>query len=173
MISTKAYHAHTRTFLLSFGSLDEESIATILKDPERALQGAEKKTESARGEHERGKTLRRVGIGLAAVGGGILVGVTGGMAAPVVGASVATVLSWLGVSGTAAGLLAGGLASSSVVCGALFGAYGSHQSARMVSMYTQEVRDLSIVPVCNPRETLAVRLCISGWLDTRDDVVAP
>ena len=174
LTSTKAYHAHTRAFLFTFGTLDEAAIAATLKDPGRAVREAEQRIECAKEQHaERGRTLRRVGIGLAAVGGGVLVGVTGGLAAPLVGAGVTTVLSWLGVGGTAAGLLAGGLASSSVVCGALFGAYGSRQSAQMVARYTQDVRDFSIVPVRSPNETLAVRLCVSGWLDTPEDITAP
>jgi hypothetical protein len=45
----------------------------------------------------------------------------------------------------------------------------------MVERHTREIRDLAIVPVnkAGKEETLAVRLCISGWLATRDDVVAP
>lgn len=140
------------------------------------MQEAERKskTQSATEEHAaRGRTLRNVGVGLAAVGGGVLIGITGGLAAPLVGAGVTTVLGWLGVGGTAAGLLASGLAGSSVVCGALFGAYGSKMSAEMVDRYTREVRDLAIVPVSRPHDTLGVRICVSGWLDSPDDVTAP
>ena len=174
--ATKTYHAHTRTFITSFGRADEDAVAATLKNPERALQEAERwsKTQSAREEHAaQNRTLRRVGVGLAAVGGGVLVGITGGLAAPLVGAGVTTVLGWLGVGGTAAGLLASGLAGSSVVCGALFGAYGSKKSAEMVDRYTREVRDLAVEPVSRPHDTLAVRLCVSGWLDSPDDVTAP
>ena len=120
-----------------------------------------------------GEALHTAGNAACAVGGGVLVGVTGGLAAPLVGSGVVTALGWLGVGGTAAATLAGGLAGSSVVCGALFGAYGSRKSAQMVGRYTKEVHDLSIVPVHEPTETLAVRLCVSGWLDTPEDVTEP
>lgn len=176
LTATKGYHAHTRTFLSYFVHVDEDAVAATLKDPERAVKEAERKTktQSAKEQHAaRNKTLRRVGMGAAAVGGGVLIGITGGLAAPLVGAGVSTVLGWLGVGGTAAGLLASGLAGSSVVCGALFGAYGSKKSADTVSRLTKEVQDLSIVPVSRPRETLAVHLCISGWLDSPEDVTAP
>lgn len=176
LTSQKAYHAHTRTFLTTFGTLDEDAIAATLKNPERAVEEAERKakTDTAKEKQaQKGKTLRRVGIGLAAVGGGVLVGVTGGLAAPLVGAGVTTVLGWLGIGGTAAGLLASGLAGSSVVCGSLFGAYGSKRSAEMVDRYTKDVEDLAILPVRKPSETLAVRLCVSGWLDSPEDVTAP
>lgn len=80
----------------------------------------------------------------------------------------------LGIGGTAAGLIATGLASSSVVCGALFGAYGANYSASMVRRHTREVQDLAIVPVRRQREeALAVRICVSGWLDSEEGVVAP
>lgn len=94
-------------------------------------------------------------------------------AAPIVGASVSTFLGLFGLGGTAAGLLATGLASSSVVCAGLFGAYGANKTATMIERHTREVRDLALVPVRPPRDTLAVRLCISGWLNTREDITAP
>lgn len=176
LTTTKSYHAHTRTFISYFVHVDEDAVAATLKDPERAVKEAERKskTQDAKEQHAaRNRTLRRVGMGVAAVGGGVLIGITGGLAAPLVGAGVSTVLGWLGVGGTAAGLLASGLAGSSVVCGALFGAYGSKRSAEMVGRFTREVHDLAIVPVAPPRETLAARLCVSGWLDAPADVTAP
>jgi len=172
--TSKAYSARTRAFLSTIDTIDEKAIAATLKDPKHALDEAERKTSSAKQEaSEQSRTLRNVGIGLGAVAGGVLIGVTGGLAAPLVGAGVTTVLGWLGVGGTAAGLLASGLASSSVVCGALFGAYGSKKSAETVGRYMREVNDLAVVPVREPRNTLAVRLCVSGWLDSKKDVVEP
>ncbi|GJE95146.1 hypothetical protein PsYK624_113270 [Phanerochaete sordida] len=176
LTTSKTYHAHTRAFLASFVHVDEDAVAATLKDPERAVQEAERKSKTQRATEQhaaRNRTLRRVGVGVAAVGGGVLIGLTGGLAAPLVGAGVSTVLGWLGVGGTAAGLLASGLAGSSVVCGALFGAYGSQRSAEMVARCTREVRDLALEPVARPRETLAVRLCVSGWLAAPADVAAP
>jgi hypothetical protein len=116
-----------------------------------------------------------VGMGLGAIAGGVLVGVTGGLAAPLVGAGVTTILGWLGVGGTALGLFATGLASSSVVCGALFGVYGATSTAKMVETHTREIRDLDIVRVKKEEkeDTLAVRLCVTGWLSSPEDVTAP
>jgi len=172
--SCKSYHAHTRTLLFLFADLDEAAISDTLKNPDKAIEEAERKTKAAKEKQSaKKKTLRRVGIGLGAVAGGVIVGVTGGLAAPLVGAGVGTVLGWLGVGGTVAGVLATGLASSSVVCGALFGVYGSKKSSEAVDRYTKEVHDLAIRPVSTPKDTLAVRLCISGWLDSPEDATAP
>lgn len=172
--SDKEYSSRTRAFLFSIGPVDEEAIAATLKNPQRAIEEAEKKTDTAREEHARkSKMMRMFGIGAGAVAGGILIGVTGGLAAPAIGSGVSAVLGWLGVGGTAAGVLATGLASSSVVCGTLFGAYGSRKTATIVEEYTREIRDLAIKPVHEPKETMAVRLCVTGWLDSAGDVTAP
>ncbi|KAI0748091.1 DUF726-domain-containing protein [Daedaleopsis nitida] len=170
----KEYSSRTRTFLFSIITVDEDVVAATLKNPERAIEEAEKKTDAARLEHARQSKMRRmIGMGAGAVAGGVLVGVTGGLAAPAIGAGVSVVMGWLGVGGTAAGILATGLASSGVVCGTLFGAYGSRKSASVIKEYTREVQDLAIRPVHEPKETMAVRLCVTGWLDSADDVVEP
>ncbi|KAJ7709782.1 DUF726-domain-containing protein [Mycena rosella] len=170
------YSARTRTFLSTFGTLDEQLIVSALRNPDKAIAETQKQTEQAKADHAKvGRTLRMVGMGLGAIAGGVLVGVTGGLAAPLVGAGVSTVLGLLGIGGTAVGLLASGLAGSSVICGALFGAYGARSTANMVQRHTREIRDLAIVPVRkqSDQETLAVRLGVSGWLSSRDDVVIP
>ena len=43
----------------------------------------------------------------------------------------------------------------------------------MIDKHTKDVQDLAIVPVRPPKDTLAIRLCVSGWLNTKDDVVDP
>ncbi|KAF9246296.1 DUF726-domain-containing protein [Melanogaster broomeanus] len=174
--TSQSYSARTRAFISGLAPIDERAVVSTLKNPDSAIQQLQKQVQDIRAQHaERGQTLRNVGMGLGAVAGGILIGVTGGLAAPLVGASITTLLGWLGMGGTAVGLLASGLASSSFVCGALFGAYGAGSTAQMVSRHTREVRDLAIVPVRTQKdqETLAVRLCVSGWLDTQEDVHAP
>ncbi|KAJ7774967.1 DUF726-domain-containing protein [Mycena metata] len=175
--TSKEYSARTRSFLSTFGSLDEQVIVSALRNPDKAIEETQKQAQAAKESHAKmGKTLRMVGIGLGAVAGGVLVGVTGGLAAPLVGAGVSTVLGILGIGGTTVGLLASGLASSSIICGALFGAYGARSTSNMVQRHTREIRDLAVVPVHKlnkDQETLAVRLCVSGWLVSRDDVVAP
>ena len=96
-----------------------------------------------------------------------------GLAAPAIGGAVTSLLGLLGVHGAALGLVASGLASSPTVCGTLFGAYGAKSLAKVVGKHTKEVSDLALVPVRPPDETLAVRICVSGWLKSKDDVTAP
>lgn len=172
--SRKEYSSRTRTFLFFIARIDEDSVAVTLKKPGRAIEEAEKETNAVREEHSRrSKAMRHVGIGAGAIAGGALIGLTGGLAAPATGAGVSSILGRMGVGGTAVGVLATSLAGSSVVCGALFGAHGSRETARITTQYTRDVRDLAIRPVHAPRETMAVRLCVTGWLDTPEDATEP
>jgi hypothetical protein len=174
--TSSQYSARTRPFLSDIGVIDEQTIVATLKHPEEAIKEAERLTQQTREDHaDKGRALRWAGMGLGAVAGGVLVGVTGGLAAPLVGAAVTSILGFLGIGGSVVGLLASGLAGSSVVCGALFGVYGANTTARMVSRHTREIEDLAIVPVhpLKEEETLAARLCVSGWLASPDDVTAP
>ncbi len=177
--TSKQYSAYTRSFFAQFQphiDPDEETIVRTLKNPGRVISEAQSHAEETRSSHaEKGRIMRMVGVGVGAVAGGVLIGVTGGLAAPIVGAGAATVLGWLGVGGTAVGLLASGLAGSGIICGALFGAYGAKSTAEMVQRHTREVRDLAVVPVRveQGKETLGVRLCVSGWLAEGDDVRTP
>lgn len=45
----------------------------------------------------------------------------------------------------------------------------------MIQRHTRDIRDFSILPVGSHRgeETLAVRLCVSGWLSSLADVTDP
>lgn len=174
LTSSKFYSAHTRSFLLrTFGDFDEDAVAETLKHPDQATHAAQKAAQDAKKQQaDRSKIWRRVGIGAGAVAGGVLIGVTGGLAAPLVGAGLSTMLGVLGVGGPV-GLLVTGLASSSAVCGALFGVYGASSTAQMVARHTKEIHDFAFVPVHPPRDSLAVRLCISGWLTSPQDVTAP
>ncbi|KXN92234.1 hypothetical protein AN958_08687 [Leucoagaricus sp. SymC.cos] len=177
--TSKQYSAYTRAFFRQFEPqiiADEDTVVRVLKNPERVAAQAQTHTEAMRTTHaDRSYFMRIAGISLGAVAGGVLIGVTGGLAAPLVAAGVTSVLGWFGLSGTAVGLMATGLAGSSMVCGALFGAYGAKSTAEMVERHMREVRDLAVLPV-NVREneeTLGIRLCASGWLTDESDVRAP
>lgn len=156
--------------------MDEATIIQALKNPDKAIEQIKQQTQETTANHAlKGRTGRMIGMGLGAIAGGVLIGVTGGLAAPLIGAGVTTILGWVGLGGTAAGLFASGLAGSSIICGALFGAYGAQSVSGMVERHTREIRDLAVVPVGDHGEndTLAVRLCVSGWLEDNRDVVRP
>lgn len=70
--------------------------------------------------------------------GAALIGVTGGLAAPLVAGAIGTVMGGLGLGATAAAGLLGTLAQSGVIVGALFGAYGGRMSGKMMDAYAKQ-----------------------------------
>jgi hypothetical protein len=76
---SKLYSSHTRTLLWSFSSVDEHAVVSTLKNPDEAVKEAQRKTDKAKDEQAaRGKSMRYAAMGLGAVAGGALIGVTGG-----------------------------------------------------------------------------------------------
>ena len=128
---------------------------------------------------------------LAGIAGAALIGITGGLAAPLVAAGIGTIMGGLGLGATAAAGLLGTLAQSGVLVGALFGAYGGKMTGEMMDQYAKEVEDFAFLPLHGQlvkdrrtgrtKETdvpvedrrLRVSIGISGWLTQKEDVVSP
>ncbi|KAH7138062.1 hypothetical protein B0J11DRAFT_3564 [Dendryphion nanum] len=171
LLSLEHYPAHSRVLLLHLvSSLNLE--ADLLADHEKSVaQGllataasqmdAEESTKKQASSDAAGNRWK---IGLAAVGGAVLIGVTGGLAAPLLAAGVGTVMGGLGL-GAVSGLL-GTLAGSSVLVGSLFGAYGGKMTGRLMRKYAQEVKDFEFIPVQDPERPSAQRLV--EWTDDQD-----
>ncbi|KAG7252521.1 hypothetical protein CRUP_000681 [Coryphaenoides rupestris] len=98
---------------------------------ETLTQGGEESEEesSRRQRKERGRRLRRyLLIGLATVGGGTVIGVTGGLAAPLVAAGASAVLG-------AGGVAALGSATGIVIMGSLYQCHPQHRSHQQHIQY--------------------------------------
>lgn len=109
-------------------------------------------------------------VGLATVGGSLVLGLSGGLLAPVIGAGVAAGLSTVGITGLSGFLTGIGgtatVAATSTAIGANIG--GSSMSRRMGSVKTFEFR-----PLYNNRR-LNLIISISGWMTgAEDDVRLP
>lgn len=193
-LSLEHYSAHSRILLLHLSSSlhlplhilteDEVTVAQGLLSAAKHLSGAseaEKRTEE-------GKTGRYWKVGLAGVAGAAIIGVTGGLAAPLVAGAIGTVMGGLGLGATAAAGLLGTLAHSGVIVGALFGAYGGRMSGKMMDSYAKQVSDFAFLPLRgdkrdlhnqHAKETpvsdrrLRVTIGISGWLTQREDIITP
>ena len=128
---------------------------------------------------------RRWKVGLAGVAGAALIGVTGGLAAPLVAGAIGSVMGGLGLGATAAAGLLGTLGSSGVIVGSLFGAYGYGMTSKMMDQYAKEVEDFAFLPmrargvgndvedVPAEERRLRVTIGVSGWLTERGDIVNP
>lgn len=183
------YSAHSRVLLLNLASSLHISLDVLKKDEEAVARGlleaadqqlnADAETKKAA---EASSRSRKWKVGLASVAGAALIGVTGGLAAPLLAAGVGTVMGGLGLGATAAAGYLGTLASSSVLVGGLFGAYGARMTGKAMDDYARQVEDFAFIPIHThhrPRKLdkefrrLRVAIAISGWLTSKKEVVAP
>lgn len=138
------------------------------------------------GQNKKSDTARKWKVGIASVAGAALIGVTGGLAAPLVAAGLGTVMGGLGLGATAAAGYLGALAGSGVVVGGLFGAYGGRMTGRMMDKYAREVEDFAFIPLRGPWQRsenekeaaqqdhrLRVTIGITGWAKAEEDLVYP
>jgi hypothetical protein len=152
LLSLEHYPAHSRVLLLHLvSSLELER--DVLAEHEKSVAQGLLATAASQMDADATATKqasndaanRRWKVGLAAVGGAVLIGVTGGLAAPLLAAGLGTVMGGLGLGVVSTYL--GALASSSLLVGSLFGAYGAKMTGRVMEQYAREVQDFEFIPV--------------------------
>ncbi|GAB9465108.1 hypothetical protein Gpo141_00002527 [Globisporangium polare] len=105
---------------------------------------------------------RNVAIGAAAVTGGALLAITGGLAAPAIAAS----LTALGGAGVAIGTVVGSTAGVTAAT-ILFGTAGAGVVGMKTDTRTRGVHEFSF-DLVSSGDGMNVYICISGWLDEDD-----
>ncbi|KAK6599749.1 hypothetical protein H4I96_03922 [Botrytis cinerea] len=191
LLSLEHYTAHSRILLLHIASSLHLPLHTLAETEVKVAQGlleAAKKmsgNEETQKRSEENKVARRWKVGLAGVAGAAIVGVTGGLAAPLVAGALGTVMGGLGLGATTAAGLLGALAESGVIVGSLFGAYGASMTGKMMDSYAREVSDFAFLPLRgSPHQKsvkemaakdrrLRVTIGVSGWLTQKEDVITP
>ncbi|XP_048839358.1 transmembrane and coiled-coil domain-containing protein 4 isoform X2 [Brienomyrus brachyistius] len=126
---------------------------------ERLREGGEESEEESfrRRKKERGKRLRRyLLIGLATVGGGTVIGVTGGLAAPLVAAGVGAVIG-------AGGAAALGSAAGIAIMASLFGAAGAGLTGYKMNKRVGAIEEFEFLPLSSGKH-LHLTLAVTGWL---------
>ncbi|CAM4676182.1 unnamed protein product [Leuciscus chuanchicus] len=131
----------------------EETLGEKLREA-----GEESEEESSRRQKkERGRKLRRyLLIGLATVGGGTVIGVTGGLAAPLVAAGAGAVLG----AGGAAVL---GSATGIAVIASLFGAAGAGLTGYKMNKRVGAIQEFEFLPMSSGKH-LHLTIAVTGWL---------
>ena len=204
-ISLEHYPAPSRILLIYLARSLRLPFSTLAADEARTAQGLLEAAKEMSGDEETQRQAaanernRKWKVRLAAAAGAAVVGITGGMAAPLVAAGVGSVMGGLGLGATAAAGYLGTVAGSSLVVGGLFGAYGGRMTGRMMDHYAREVEDFAFVPIRQddksdsvaPQKTanqdnedeagraapqdrrLRVTIGISGWLTAKEEVVKP
>ncbi|KAK7754926.1 hypothetical protein SLS62_003010 [Diatrype stigma] len=189
MLSLEHYKSHSRTLMLYLTTSLGLSVTLLSEDESKVARGLLEAAENMTADEETKKkvdensTARRWKVGLAGVAGAALIGITGGLAAPLLAAGIGTVMGGIGLGATATAGYLGTLAGSSVLVGGLFGAYGGRMTSKVMDQYAREVEDFGFVPVNaserklgrvkNDSRRLRVAIGISGWLSDKDDVVEP
>ncbi|KAE8449264.1 hypothetical protein EG329_008431 [Mollisiaceae sp. DMI_Dod_QoI] len=190
LLSLGHYSAHSRILLcymtsafaipLSVLTKEETEIAQTLILASKALT-ADAETKKRQAENA---SSRRWKVGLASVAGAAVIGLTGGLAAPVVAGAIGGIMGGVGLGGLASFL--GIFAMNGALVGSLFGAFGGKMTGEMVDTYAKEVSDFKFLPVASEwgefgtkeeaeaeARRLRVTIGINGWLNTEDDVVKP
>ena len=189
LLSLEHYSAHSRILILNLTTSLDLPLSVLKKDEETVAQGlleaasqqlnADAETKNAA---EASQSARKWKVGLASVAGAALIGVTGGLAAPLLAAGVGSVMGGIGLGATAAAGYLGTLAGSSVLVGGLFGAYGAKMTGRAMDDYARQVEDFAFLPIHrsqdpkhqdNESRRLRVAIAASGWLREPEEVSKP
>ena len=175
LISDSLYDSRSRTLLEKVGSyLDVTSleICRFEKRVTEALEMQEEKEKEKWNEDEHvaaraklAKRRRLMMMGLATAGGTLVIGLSGGLLGPVIGAGLAAGFATIGVTGTSTFL--GGVAATAIigtgsaVAGGAMGAKASHRR-------TGAVKTFEYRPLYNNKRVNLI-LTISGWLNGKVD----
>ncbi|KAK4100687.1 DUF726-domain-containing protein [Parathielavia hyrcaniae] len=195
LLSAGHYAAHSRALAVYLASalelplavLNQEEVEIATSLVERSNQAAsaqQQQTMSAEAEAEKRKQQNQPSrywkVGLASVAGAALIGVTGGLAAPVVAGAIGGIMGSVGLGGVASFL--GIFWMNGALVGTLFGAFGARMTGEMVDRYAREVEDFRFIPLKDEWDSrarsqndrrLRVTIGINGWLSSRDDVTKP
>ncbi|TPX11407.1 uncharacterized protein E0L32_007826 [Thyridium curvatum] len=180
LIADSIYDARSRTLFEKVGrsleiwELDVCRFEKKVTDALEMQQAAEKENwnEDEHMQHRQKMALKRryVMMGLATVGGGLVIGLSAGLLAPVIGAGLAAGFTTIGVTGTSSFLAgAGGAAiitSSAAASGSIIG-------VRAANRRTGAVRTFEYRPLHNNKRVNLI-VTVSGWMTGKvDDVRLP
>ncbi|PVH83748.1 DUF726-domain-containing protein [Cadophora sp. DSE1049] len=187
LLSLEHYVAPSRILLLHISSSLHLPLHVLAEHEVKVAQGLLEAAKHMSGSEEtqkrsdENKTARRWKVGLAGVAGAAVIGITGGLAAPLVAGALGTIFGGLGLGATTAAGLLGALAESGVIVGSLFGAYGGRMTGKMMDAYAKEVEDFAFLPLKGSKHhdpkpedrRLRVTIGVSGWLTQREDIIIP
>ncbi|CAM4669306.1 unnamed protein product [Lepidochelys olivacea] len=134
----------------------EESLLESLKEQK---EEASETAEASRRKKERKRKLRRyLMIGLATIGGGTVIGLTGGLAAPLVAAGAATIIG-------SAGAAALGSTAGIAILASLFGAAGAGLTGYKMKKRVGAIEEFEFLSLTEGKQ-LHITIAITGWLCT-------
>ena len=180
LISDSVYDARSRLLLERVASAMQISWVQICRFEKRIIDALEMQEESAKerwNEADHMEKRRKMGLkhkyvfmGLATVGGGLVIGLSAGLLAPLIGAGLAAGFTTIGVTGTAGFL--GGLGGAALITSAA-ATTGGVIAVRASHRRTGAVTTFEYRPLHNNKRVNLI-LTVSGWMSGKvDDVRLP
>ena len=180
LIADSIYDARSRVLLEEVGAAMEVPWLDICRFEKRVTDALEMQEAAAREnwdeaehmENRRKMALKRkyMMMGLATVGGSLVIGLSAGLLAPVIGAGLAAGFTTIGVAGTS-GFLAGAGGTALITTGAVLS--GGTIAVRASHRRTGAVKTFEYRPLHNNKRVNLI-VTISGWMNGKvDDVRLP
>ncbi|KIW44111.1 uncharacterized protein PV06_05145 [Exophiala oligosperma] len=180
LISGSDYDARSRRLLERVGSAMQITWVQICRFEKRVIDALEMQEDEHKENWDESENLekrRKLGLkrkymymGLATVGGGLVIGLSAGLLAPVIGAGLAAGFTTIGVTGTAGFL--GGVGGAALITSAATAAGGTI-AVRASDRRTGHVKTFEYRPLHNNKR-LNLILTVAGWMNGKvDDVRLP
>lgn len=180
LIADSIYDSRSRVLFERVGKALEIDWVDICRFERRVTEALEMQQQAEQenwNEEEHMESRRKLALkkryivmGLATVGGGLVIGLSAGLLAPVIGAGLAAGFTTIGVTGTTS-FLGGAAASAIITSGAA--ASGSVIGARAANRRTGAVKTFEYRPLHNNKRVNLI-VTISGWMTGKvDDVRLP
>ncbi|KAI1100219.1 DUF726-domain-containing protein [Jackrogersella minutella] len=177
LIADSIYDARSRVLLERVGKNLEVPWIDICRFEKRVTDALEMQQQAEKenwNEDEHLETRRKLAqkrryvmMGLATVGGGLVIGLSAGLLAPLIGAGLAAGFTTIGVGGTSS-FLAGAGGAAIITSGAA--ASGSFMGGKAANRRYGAVRTFEYRPLHNNKRVNLI-VTISGWMTSKNDDV--
>lgn len=148
----------------------EKRVTEALEMEEAAERDELDESENMEKRRKRARNRRLAMMGLATVGGGLVIGLSAGLLAPVIGAGLAAGFTTIGVTGTST-FLAG--AGGAAVIGSAATVAGGTVGVRAANRRTGAVKTFEYRPLHNNKRVNLI-VTVAGWMNGKvDDVRLP
>jgi hypothetical protein len=180
LVANSIYDARSRVLLEKVGQALNISWLDICRFEKRVTDALEMQEAASKEnwdekehmENRRKMALRRkyMLMGLATVGGSLVIGLSAGLLAPVIGAGLAAGFTTIGITGTS-GFLAGAGGAALITTGAMIS--GGTIAVRASHRRTGAVKTFEYRPLFNNKRVNLI-VTVSGWMNGKvDDVRLP
>ncbi|KAK8861478.1 hypothetical protein IAR55_002299 [Kwoniella newhampshirensis] len=178
LIADSVYDARSRAFLLhvasalGFGWLDVARFENRVTEALEIQEGVEKTEQNdiIDGRRKAARNKRYAMMGAAAVGGGLIIGLSAGLMAPFIGAGLGAAFATVGITGTGTFLAGAGGAAMITTGGVLTGA---NIAGKGMAKRTREVRTFEFRPLHNNKR-VSCYITVGGFMASKvDDVRLP